>query len=200
MQELREAEIAPNPFDQFARWFADATAARIADPNAMTLATVSPEGRPSARMVLLKGFDQNGFVFYTNYNSRKGRDLAASPYAALVFYWPELYRQVRVEGRIEPVSGEESDRYFASRPLGSQISAVISPQSSVIPSREDLEARYVEAEAAAAGQPIPRPLHWGGFRVIPEAVEFWQGRPNRLHDRLLYRRTDGQWIVERLAP
>lgn len=200
MHELREGAIAPNPFDQFARWFADASAAGIPDPNAMTVATVSPEGLPSARMVLLKDFDESGFVFYTNYNSRKGRELASNPYASLVFYWPLLHRQVRVEGRIEPVSAEESDRYFASRPLGSQISATISPQSSVISSREELEAKFAEAEAAAAGQPSRRPAHWGGVRVVPESIEFWQGRPNRLHDRLRYHRADGEWIVERLAP
>lgn len=200
MQELQEAEIAPNPFNQFARWYADASAAGIPDPNAMTVATVSSEGRPSARMVLLKDFDESGFVFYTNYNSRKGRELASTPYASLVFYWPQLHRQVRVEGRIEPVSAEESDRYFRSRPLGSQIGATISPQSSVISSREELEARFAEAEAAAAGQPVRRPDNWGGVRVIPESIEFWQGRPNRLHDRLRYRRADGEWIVERLAP
>ena len=198
---LSEADLAPDPFAQFQAWFDTALAAGLPEPNAMTLDTATPDGRPSARMVLIKGVDPRGFVFYTNYESRKGRELEANPWAALVFYWPELERQIRIEGRVERVAAEESDAYFASRPLGSRLGAWASPQSQVIPGRDVLEARLRDLEARFASGDVPRPPHWGGYRVVPEAVEFWQGRPSRLHDRLRYtRQADGRWAIERLAP
>jgi len=168
--------------------------------NAMTLATASAAGRPSARVVLLKDVDQSGFVFYTNYESRKGLELAARPEASLLFYWIELEREVRIEGRVEKVTAEESDQYFSSRPLGSRHAALASPQSRLVPDRATLETRLAEI-AKEHGDHPPRPAHWGGYRVIPDTVEFWQGRPDRLHDRLLFRRLpDGGWTIERLAP
>jgi pyridoxamine 5'-phosphate oxidase len=184
----------------FERWFEDAVVAGLALPNAMTLATASAEGRPSARMVLLKGTEDGNFVFYTNYESRKARELTACAYAALVFHWAPLERQVRIEGDVERVSEEASSAYFATRPLGSRYSAMASPQSSVIPDRA-----WLEEEAAAVarryGDTMPRPPHWGGYRVRPETIEFWQGRSDRLHDRLAYRRRAGTaWLTERLAP
>jgi pyridoxamine 5'-phosphate oxidase len=197
---LSESDIDPDPLVHFQRWFDQAIAAGLIEPNAMTLATATPDGRPSARMVLLKGVDNGGFVFFTNYESRKGMELAANPWAALVFYWPELERQVRIEGRVERISAEESDAYFASRPNGSRIGAWASRQSSVIGSRADLEQRVAELEQFYADRTVPRPPFWGGFRVIPDTIEFWQGRPNRLHDRLHYRRNAGRWIIERLSP
>jgi len=197
---LSASELDPDPIRQFQRWFDDASGAGLIEPNAMTLATATRDGRPSARMVLLKGFDARGFVFYTNYESRKGGDLEQNPQAALVFFWVELERQVRVEGRVERATVEESDAYFASRPLGSQIGAWASAQSRVIADREPLERRAAEREAEYAGREVPRPPHWGGYRVVPDVIEFWQGRPSRLHDRLRYRWTDGSWIVERLSP
>ncbi|MBR8057831.1 pyridoxamine 5'-phosphate oxidase [Burkholderia dolosa] len=199
---LDEADVAPDPFAQFDRWFNEALAARLPEPNTMTLATVGADGRPSARIVLIKGVDERGFVFFTNYESRKGRELAAHPYAALLFYWIELERQVRIEGRIEKTSAEESDRYFASRPLGSRIGAWASEQSAVIDSRATLEARE-KAVAERFGDDPPRPPHWGGYRVVPDAIEFWQGRPSRLHDRLLYTRDASApqgWTISRLSP
>jgi pyridoxamine 5'-phosphate oxidase len=201
LQGLSEADAEPNPFKQFQIWFDQALAAQLPEPNAMTLATATPDGKPSARMVLLKNFDQRSFVFYTNYKSHKGQELADNPQAALVFWWAELERQVRIEGRVEKVSDHESDEYFHSRPLNSRLGAWVSEQSQVIKSREVLELRLQELKTEYENQDVPRPPHWGGFRVIPTIIEFWQGRPSRLHDRLNYcRLDDGSWYIERLSP
>jgi pyridoxamine 5'-phosphate oxidase len=197
---LNEAEVDPDPIAQFRAWFDGATAAGVAEPNAMVLATATPDGRPSARVVLLKGVDERGFAFFTNNRSRKGRELASNPYAALAFFWTEIERQVRVEGAVVAVAPPESDLYFQSRPRDSQLGAWASPQSEVIAGRAELERRRDELAGQFAGGPVPRPPHWGGFRVVPEAVEFWQGRPGRLHDRLRYSRAAGGWRVERLGP
>lgn len=201
-EELDISDVAPHPMQQFRHWFEEAIQAELPEPNAMTLATVSAEGFPAARVVLLKGFDHEGFIFYTNYHSRKGQDLAANPRAALVFLWLELQRQVRVEGIVTKVSSEESTRYFQSRPVGSQIGAWASPQSEPIDNRVLLEQKVKELEQQYAGQPIlPRPENWGGYVVKPQVVEFWQGRSNRLHDRIRYRRSPaGDWLIDRLAP
>ena len=196
---LDEADAAAEPFAQFERWFQDALAAGLPLANAMTLATVTAAGTPDARIVLLKGVENGGFVFYTNYHSRKGAQLAARPEACLVFFWAELERQVRIEGKVLKVPGSESDAYFASRPVGARLSANASAQSAVVPGREFLE-QAVAREKSRYGDHPPRPEHWGGYRVIPERIEFWQGRENRLHDRLLYLRTDTRWKIERLAP
>jgi len=197
-EPLTEASAATDPFEQFARWFEQARATE-ADPTAMALATATPDGRPSARMVLLKGFDARGFVFYTNYDSRKAGEIEGTHRASLLFYWAGLERQVRIEGGIARVADAESDAYFLSRPLESRWSAHASPQSRVIESRESLEAAVARARAQF-GDTVPRPAGWGGFRVSPDAFEFWQGRENRLHDRLAYTRDAGSWRRERLAP
>jgi pyridoxamine 5'-phosphate oxidase len=197
---LFEADVDPDPVVQFGRWFDDARAADLVEPSAMTLATASADGVPSARMVLLRGVDQRGFVFYTNYESRKAAELAANPRAALVFWWGELQRQVRVEGPVQPTSQEESAAYFRTRAPGSRLSAWASPQSRVIPGREVLDQRVAELAARHPDGDVPLPPFWGGYRLVPEVVELWQQRPNRLHDRLRYTRTPGGWRIERLAP
>jgi len=196
---LAEADAHADPLAQFGRWFKDALAAELPLANAMVLATTTREGAPDARVVLLKGVDHGGFVFYSNYESRKGRQLAARPAACLVFLWTPLERQIRVEGRVEKVTAAESDAYFKSRPVGARLSARASAQSERVASREQLE-RAVESEREKHGENPPRPDNWGGYRVIPERIEFWQGRENRLHDRLLYTRGGGAWKIERLAP
>src|SRR5262249_49700595 len=186
---------------QFRSWVEQVRRAHLLQPDAMTLATVGPDGRPSARVVLLRGLDERGFAFFTNYNSRKAQQLDANPWAALVFYWPEFERQVRVEGRVERVSPEESNAYFRTRPRGSQLSAWASPQSQIVNGREILEKRVEEITHTYQDQDVPRPPFWGGFRVVPVAIEFWQGRANRLHDRLRYLRLPAdRWHVERLPP
>lgn len=198
---LSEGDLRADPIEQFHLWFADARAANVQAPEAMTLATATLDGRPSARMVLLKGVDGRGFVFYTNYDSRKGSELAENPRAALVFYWPALHRQVRVEGRVERVTPAESEAYFQTRPLGSRVGAHASPQSQVIPNREWLERKVRAVEAAYPEGMVPLPENWGGNRLVPDMIEFWQGRLNRLHDRLRYQRApEGSWTIERLAP
>jgi pyridoxamine 5'-phosphate oxidase len=197
--ELDEASAAPEPLSQFQGWFQQALDARLPEANAMTLATVGEDGRPSTRVVLIKGFDARGLVWFTNYQSRKGHDLAQNPFAALQFHWVELERVVRIEGRVERTSEQESDEYFHSRPLDSRIGAWASPQSQVISSRAVLVANALKYAATSLLAP-PRPPHWGGYRLVPDRWEFWQGRPSRLHDRLSYRLQDGQWQRERLAP
>jgi pyridoxamine 5'-phosphate oxidase len=197
---LLEKDLAKDPFHQFEKWFEDAVAAQIHEPNAMVLGTVGRDGQPSVRTVLLKGVDKRGFVFYTHYESRKSFDLEANPRAGLVFPWIALERQVIIEGRVSRVSREEAEIYFHSRPRASQLAAWASPQSTVIANRATLEESFRVTEKKYDGQEIPLPPHWGGWRVAPESVEFWQGRRSRLHDRLRYRReTDGAWVIERLA-
>ena len=201
LERLDEADVSANPIQQFEHWFAEALQSELPEPNAMTLATANRSGQPSARTVLLKGFDPEGFVFYTNYDSRKGQELSENPQAALLFCWLELERQVRIEGGVERVSPEESLAYFQSRPQGSQIGAWASPQSQVIPSREVLEAKIQELSARYQKDDLlPLPPNWGGYRLRPQQIEFWQGRENRLHDRILFVRDGEDWVVSRLAP
>lgn len=197
---LHESDVHRNPIEQFRRWFEEARAADLHEPNAMTVATATAGGKPSARTVLLKGFDERGFVFYTNYEGSKAHDLLENPRAALLFYWGELERQVRIEGRAERIAAEESDAYFASRPRGSQLGAWASEQSRPVADRAVLEERLREVEDHFGEGEVPRPPFWGGYRVAPESIEFWQGRENRLHDRLVYRRENGVWGIERLQP
>ena len=196
---LSESDVDRDPMRQFERWFEDALRAELPLVNAMTLATVGAAGKPSARVVLLKGVDGGGFVFYTNYASRKARELEAKGAACLVFMWSPLERQVRIDGTIERVSGADSDAYYKSRPLGARLSAWASPQSEAVPSRKVLETAMEEARRRYGDDP-PRPAHWGGYRVLPTEIEFWQGRADRLHDRLVYRRKGSSWTLERLAP
>ena len=198
--KLEDADAAADPFDQFRRWFADVQAANIPEPNAMTLATADASGIPSARVVLLKGFDERGFAFFTNYTSRKAADLDANPRAALCFYWQPLERQVRVGGAVERVSRADSEAYFRTRPPSAQVGAWVSRQSQPIASRAELEARERELLERFAGKEVPLPDFWGGYRVVPQRVEFWQGRPSRLHDRLEYTKTPEGWDLRRLSP
>lgn len=198
---LNKADAAPSPFQQFKIWFEQALAAQLPEPNAMTIATATPDGKPDARIVLLKDYNQRGFVFYTNYESHKGQQLVENPWGAIAFWWAQLERQVRIVGRVEKISDAESDQYFQSRPKASQLGAWASNQSQVIDTRQVLEQRLQQLKEKYENQEIPRPPHWGGFRVIPDEIEFWQGRPSRLHDRLLYRRgEDGSWVIQRLSP
>jgi len=192
--------LGSDPIEAFGRWFAEAWEAGVREPHAMALATVSADGWPSSRMVLLKGHDARGFCFYTNFESRKGRELEQTPRAALTFWWGALERQVRIEGGVERVEDGTADAYFESRPVDSRISAWASPQSEVVPDRAALELRVAEVEARFAGSPIPRPPFWGGFRVVPRRIEFWQGRPGRTHDRVAFERAGAQWQRSRLAP
>jgi pyridoxamine 5'-phosphate oxidase len=203
LKNLDEKDALPDPIAQFSVWMHEALSAKLPEPTAMTLATSLPVAgggsQPTARIVLLKGFDARGFVFFTNYASRKGAELAANPLAGLLFFWCELEREVRIDGRIEKVDGAESDAYFTSRPLLSRIGAHASPQSRVLRDRAELEASF-EAKGKQFGEQVPRPPHWGGYRVVPHEVEFWQGRHSRLHDRLRYRPDGERWVIERLAP
>jgi pyridoxamine 5'-phosphate oxidase len=197
---LREQDCHPDPIVQFGVWFEAVVKAGIAEPNAMTLATTTPDGKPSARVVLLRGFDDRGFVFFTNYESRKGRELAANPLGTMVFFWPEPERQVRVEGVVSRITAAESDQYHRTRPRGSQMGAWCSFQSEVVDGREVLENRLRELEEKFRDREVPRPPNWGGYRLKPAMIEFWQGRPNRLHDRIRYRIVDGNWVMERVSP
>jgi pyridoxamine 5'-phosphate oxidase len=200
LASLAEADAADDPLVQFTRWFDEALTAQVREPNAMCLATATPDAYPSARIVLLKGVDARGFVFFTDYRSRKGQELADNPCAALCFFWAELERQVRIAGAVQRVSRVESEEYFHSRPRESQIGAWSSTQSSPLASRDVLEAQLAEQQARFGDGEIPLPDHWGGYRVLPETIEFWQGRPSRLHDRLHYARVAGQWVRQRLSP
>ena len=201
LQTLNETEVQPTAILQFHKWWNEALMSEIEEVNAMALATSTANGKPSARIVLLKGFDESGFVFFTNYHSHKGMELAENPFASLVFFWKELERQVRIEGAVEKTTSNESDLYFHSRPVESRIGAWASPQSNVITSRDVIEENVIELQKSFAGKEIDRPPHWGGYIVIPAVVEFWQGRPGRLHDRIQYtKQAEGSWKIERLAP
>ncbi len=198
-EPLSEKTILEDPFRQFTKWFGDAVETGVPEPDAMFLATVNKEGKPSGRVVLLKEFSEKGFVFFTNYNSRKGSDISVNPLVALVFHWKELERQVRITGRATKVNRSESDRYFSSRPLGSRVSAIVSPQSMIIPGKEMLEQK-MEQIISSGEMDVKRPEHWGGYRIKPDSFEFWQGREHRLHDRFRFCRFRGKWKIERLAP
>ncbi len=198
--ELKEELVESNPMTLFNQWFEAAVKSELSEVNAMTLATAAPDGKPSARTVLLKGFDEKGFVFYTNYKGRKAAEIEKNPFAALLIFWKELERQVRIEGKVEKVSAVESDEYFNSRPLESKMSAIVSKQSQPVESRQQLEQLWVEFLKKNYDKDIHRPDYWGGYRVFPEKIEFWQGRPNRLHDRILFSRKGNEWKIERLQP
>ena len=200
MEELRKSAVDPDPLEQFHRWYAEAEATGMRAPQAMALATAAADGAPSVRMVLLKGADDRGFVFFTGYVSRKAAELDANTRAALLFHWEALGRQVRIEGRVERVAGQESDAYFATRPRGAQLAAAASRQSSVLRDRAEIDDRVAELAREHEGSDVRRPDHWGGYRLVPEVYEFWQHRDDRLHDRLRYRRSNGDWVVERLSP
>jgi len=200
VEELRESAVDPDPLEQFRRWYAEAEATGMRAPQAMALATAAVDGAPSVRMVLLKGADERGFVFFTGYVSRKAAELDANPRAALLFHWEALGRQVRIEGPVERVAGQESDAYFATRPRGAQLAAAASQQSSVVRDRAEIDDRVAELAREHEGSDVRRPDHWGGYRLLPDAYEFWQHRDDRMHDRLRYRRSDGGWVVERLSP
>lgn len=200
LQQLDEKDVLPDPIEQFKIWFNEAHESKVEEVNAMTLATIDANHKPHARIVLLKGVDEQGFTFFTNYNSHKSNNLSNSHYAALVFFWKELERQVRIEGLAYRLTDLENDEYFLSRPMESRIGAWASPQSTIIPNREVLEANFEEQKKHFEGKEVVRPPHWGGFRVMPTAIEFWQGRPNRLHDRVLYQKENNHWVINRLAP
>lgn len=201
MGRLNEGEVAADAIMQFQQWFDEALEKQVMEPNAMTLSTVSASGRPSSRIVLLKGLNGSGLSFFTNYESRKGVELTENPHASLLFFWPELQRQVRIEGRVEKLPEEQSDAYFQSRPKGSKLGALVSPQSREIASRSILDAKLAELEKIYDNtEQVPRPAHWGGYRLVPDLVEFWQGRGSRLHDRLVYKKQDNGWKITRLAP
>ncbi|HEX7143858.1 MAG TPA: pyridoxamine 5'-phosphate oxidase [Gaiellaceae bacterium] len=200
MPELRKSDVDPDPLQQFRRWYTEAEGAVSRVPQAMALATSTAEGSPSVRMVLLKDADERGFVFFTGYVSRKAGELEANPRAALLFHWDQLGRQVRIEGSVERVAGQESDAYFATRPRGAQLAAAASRQSAVLRDRAEIDERFAELDREHAGSDVRRPDHWGGYRLVPEAYEFWQHRDDRMHDRLRYRRVNGDWLVERLSP
>lgn len=200
LKQIDKKDVDPNPFIQFGQWFNDALVAEIADPNAMILASATTDGKPSARVVLLKGYDEKGFTFFTNYESRKAIQLESNPFAALVFFWPELERQIRIEGEVSKVNERESDDYFNSRPEGSKIGAWVSPQSQVISNRDYIEKLKDKIQNQFSEKAIHRPPNWGGYRLTPNLIEFWQGRPNRLHDRIQYSLIGSEWTIERLAP
>ncbi len=199
LKSLSEKEVSNNPYDQFGIWWKEAIESNLDEVNAMTLSTCSKEGRPSSRIMLLKGYDEKGFVFFTNYNSRKGSDILANPFVSLLFFWKELERQVRIEGSIEKLEDSYNDEYFYSRPVGSRIGAWASNQSSILENREELEAR-VTKYTQEYGDTVPRPAHWGGYRVIPNKIEFWQGSSSRLHDRVEYNLNNNSWRISRLSP